>query len=391
MPQGALRGIYTSANPRLRLLHYALSVTRLRRLSIPVSVALAGAVALVACGSGGSDAGAARPLTQAQAAGINSEVVATVQTAPVPNSGDAADDAAIWVDADDPSRSTVIGTDKQGGLLVYDLAGRVLHDVPGGKPNNVDLRDGFALAGENVALVAASDRDGSLLDLYRVDPATRDLIDVAARRIELSIAAYGLCMYHSPKTGRFFVFVNSKKGEVEQWQLLRSTARKGKVDARRVRAFDVGTQTEGCVADDGLRRLYVGEEDVGIWRYGAEPDAGGSRTKVDSTGGEGHLEADVEGLAIAHGQDGRGWLIASSQGSSSYTLYARNGSNGYVGSFEIVAGNGIGAVQQTDGIDVTTAGLGPAFPHGVFVAQDGKNDGEHQNFKLVPWDAIVGS
>lgn len=46
-------------------------------------------------------------------------------------------------------------------------------------------------------------------------------------------------------------------------------------------------------------------------------------------------------------------------------------------------------VAAVDGIDVTSASLGPAFPHGVFVAQDNENDGGHQNFKLVPWQAIA--
>jgi 3-phytase len=46
-------------------------------------------------------------------------------------------------------------------------------------------------------------------------------------------------------------------------------------------------------------------------------------------------------------------------------------------------------VSDTDGIDATAASLGPAFPQGVFVAQDGKNDSGNQNFKLVPWQAIV--
>ena len=45
--------------------------------------------------------------------------------------------------------------------------------------------------------------------------------------------------------------------------------------------------------------------------------------------------------------------------------------------------------RDHDGIDATAASLGPAFPQGVFVAQDGKNEGGNQNFKLVPWQAIV--
>jgi 3-phytase len=49
---------------------------------------------------------------------------------------------------------------------------------------------------------------------------------------------------------------------------------------------------------------------------------------------------------------------------------------------------GIDAVESTDGIDVTTTSLGPAFPNGVFVAHDGHDDEGNQNYKLVPWRRI---
>jgi myo-inositol-hexaphosphate 3-phosphohydrolase len=97
----------------------------------------------------------------------------------------------------------------------------------------------------------------------------------------------------------------------------------GRVEGRQVRAFAVGSQTEGCVADDALGRFYIGEEAVGIWRYGAEPGAGDMRTLVDSADQRGHLTSNVEGLALAHGADGSGYLVASSQGSSTYALYRR--------------------------------------------------------------------
>ena len=95
----------------------------------------------------------------------------------------------------------------------------------------------FPLAGRKVALVAASQRDEEAIALYRVDPVSRALVPVSSRPIRLSIGAYGLCMYHSSKTGKFYVFVDSEKGEVEQWQLFESRTKKGKVDARRVRGL----------------------------------------------------------------------------------------------------------------------------------------------------------
>jgi 3-phytase len=61
-----------------------------------------------------------------------------------------------------------------------------------------------------------------------------------------------------------------------------------------------------------------------------------------------------------------------------------------VGTFRIVAG-AIDAVSDTDGIDVTGASLGAAFQGGLFVAQDGSNDGGNQNFKLVPWLQVAGA
>ena len=194
-------------------------------------------------------------------------------------------------------------------------------------------------------------------------------------------------MYRSPVSGRFYYFVNSQDGEVEQWELFDDGA--GRVEGKKVRSFDVGSQTEGCVADDELGHLYVGEESEGIWKYDAEPDGRDERVLVDSTGDEGHLEADVEGLAIAYGKGGAGYLVASSQGNDSFVLYRRGGDNAYVRSFEIEAGNGVDAVHETDGIAISTARLGPAFPRGVLVAQDGDNDDGNQNYKLVPWQAII--
>jgi len=40
--------------------------------------------------------------------------------------------------------------------------------------------------------------------------------------------------------------------------------------------------------------------------------------------------ADVEGLTIAYGSDGKGYLIASSQGNSTFAIYRREGDNTYV-------------------------------------------------------------
>jgi len=295
----------------------------------------------------------------------------------------------VWVNPADPSMSAVIGTDKGGGLLVYDLAGRQLQNLQAGEMNNVDLRpaaDGLELGDRPVVLVVAGNRTSNSIDVFELDPATRQLRDVAGDPIEPDMEVYGSCLYRSAGTGKVYVFVNSKAGDVEQWELTDDGS--GRVVGERVRAFGVESQPEGCVADDELGHLYLGEEARGIWKFGAEPDAGGTGTLIAEASSSGPLVADVEGLTIARGEDGTGHLIASSQGDNSYAVFRREGNNEYVASFRIGEGRGIDGTSETDGIDVAAAPLGASFPAGVFVAQDGANDGETQNFKLVPLEHI---
>jgi 3-phytase len=311
---------------------------------------------------------------------------ATVETEPVPSDGDAADDPAIWVHPTDPALSTIIGTDKEGGLAVYDLSGGQIQYLSGIQPNNVDLRYDFPLGGQSVDLVVTSDRGDDAVTLHLVDPQTRQLVE-AGPPIASGLDVYGVCMYRSPDTGDFYVFATSNgAGPVRQWRLADSG---GRVTATQVRDLDMGSTAEGCVADDDLAYLYVAEEDVGIWKYEAEPEAGAARVAVDEVGSS--LEADVEGLTIYYGPDGAGYLIASSQGSGEYAAYERAGDNHHVTSFQIVDSASIDGTTDTDGIDVMSAPLGARFPNGLFVAQDGDNDTGNQNFKLVPWESVAGS
>jgi len=323
--------------------------------------------------------------TEGTATADHALVEAYAETDPVPHEDDAADDPAIWVNPHDAAASTVIGTDKQGGIAVYDLRGRELQYLADGNFNNVDLRSDFPLGGESVTVVTAGNRTDNSIGIYRIDPVTGLLSDVAARKITVGLEAYGSCMYRDA-TGRTYSIVNSKAGEVEQWQLIDDGA--GQVDAELVRSFDAGSQLEGCVADDEFGRLYIGEETVGIWEYAADPTGGSDRTLVAAVDDLGPLVGEVEGLTIAYGPDGTGYLLASSQGDNTFAVFERTSPHDLVLTFAIGDGSVTDGVSITDGIDVSTANLGPDFPFGVFVAHDGNNDDGNQNYKLVPWNEI---
>jgi len=315
-------------------------------------------------------------------------VFASGETDPVPGRGDAADDPAIWVNRDDPGASLIIGTDKKRGLNVYRLDGTLRQALPVGRMNNVDLREGFELGGREVVIVAASDRDRNSIALFAFTPGQPDLLDVADGVIATGLnEIYGLCMYRSQGSGKFYVFVNDKDGRYQQHELL--VSRSGdRVSTRIVREFRTTGQPEGCVADDELGWLYVGEEAAGFYRVGAAPEAPAELILVDRVG-TGRLVADVEGLAIYRQTGDDGYLVVSSQGDDAYAVYRRLPPNEYVGRFRIGDGP-IDGVSSTDGLEVTSESLPIPYERGLLVVQDGSNTAPQapQNFKLVPWSEV---
>jgi 3-phytase len=311
------------------------------------------------------------------------------ETVSLSGSGDVADDPAIWIHPADPSLSAVIGTNKDGangGLVVFDLNGGIVDTAASGQAmNNVDLRYSFNLGGSSVDLIGASNRTTDSLDFFTIDRDDRELHSVGSVSAQLS-GIYGFAM-HQSKDGDYYAFVSNKDGQVRQFELDGSS---GKVTATAVRTLKVGdSEVEGMVADDQSGALYIGEENTGIWKYGADPASGAARTAVDKVG-NGNLTADVEGMSIYYGPNGTGYLIASSQGDSTYALYDRADDNDYIGSFRIVDGNGIDGASSTDGLDVTNVPLNVKFPKGMLVVHDGNNtDGTTSNFKFISWDDIA--
>lgn len=309
---------------------------------------------------------------------------AVAETDPVGTAAaDAADDPAIWRNAADPSGSLIVGTDKKAGLYVYGLDGKVRHFLDAGAVNNVDLREDVAIQGAREILVVASDRNDLLrakLALFRLNPAAATLAPlgtVAAGDGE----AYGLCLYRNPEG--LYAFAVMKDGTVNQILLDLTGAQPS---ARIVRSMKLASQAEGCVADERTHRLYVAEEQAGLWRFDARADGSAAGAKVAAADGR-QLTPDAEGLAIAPVGETGGYLVVSSQGDNSYAVY-RLDDETYVGRFRIIEG-ALGATEETDGIDLMLGNFGPSYPRGLFVAQDGRNEPAAQNFKLVSWGDIA--
>jgi 3-phytase len=310
----------------------------------------------------------------------------SAQTEPVSGHGDAADDPAIWVHPRQPGRSLVLGTNKKQGLLVYDLQGRQRQFLAVGRVNNVDLRQDLRYGGRRWDLAVATQRDESALVLFGISPKGR-VSELARLPTGLS-DVYGVCTQRN-RVGRLEAIVNDKDGRVRQFEILQQ-GRRWHAELRR--EFRLASQPEGCVVDETGDQLFIGEEDRGVWRLAADASAAALPELVIPLGPQ--LQADVEGLAV-YRRGGEALLLVSSQGNDSYALYELAPPHRPRGAFRIGINTaaGIDGASETDGLELTTADLGGPYREGLLVVQDGRKNLPRapQNFKLVPWAAVIQS
>ncbi len=335
-----------------------------------------------------------------------------------------ADDPAIWVHPADTAQSLIIGALKNGGLDVYDLDGQVLQSIrpEGARFNNVDVQYNFPLGEATVDLAVTTDRYGDKLVFFVIDPATRQLTDVtdpanplvftpAGQESDQETTAYGIALYKSATSGKLYAFVTQRDAlQIVQVEIVDNG--NGLIGFTPVRMItlpapggDLALQSEGMVADHELGIVYIAQEDVGIWKFAAEPDAAAEGTLIYPVAPAGDtLVADAEGLTIYYTAEGKGYLLASSQGDNRFSIYTREGDNAYLGSFFIGdEAKAIDGVQECDGAQVINVPLGDRFPQGLLVVHDGQNlpeylvedDGEMENantsFKYVPWETVANA
>lgn len=184
-----------------------------------------------------------------------------------------------------------------------------------------------------------------------------------------------------------YAIANGKDGTFVQYRL---SAPNGVVQGELVRQFKVASQPEGCVADDQRQRLFIGEEDVGVWAVDARPEQPATLSTVIKVGPQ--LHADVEGLAL-YQSNARDYLVISSQGNDSYLVLDAEPPFASHGAFRvgINAAAGIDGASETDGIEVTSVNLGGPWSQGMLVVQDGRKrmPEQTQNFKFVPWAEVT--
>jgi 3-phytase len=304
------------------------------------------------------------------------QVEATFETEPVVSFDDAADDICIWENPTDATQSVVVATDKKYGLITYNLEGKKLHKYAIGRPNNVALFMPNNVLKNTLPLICASNRTAETVTFAFLNPdgTLTHFQDVSVPLKEV----YGITTYLAKQP---YIFISTKKGNVWQYQV---GMKKNTVQMALVRKLKFGKTVEGMVVDPNNQKLYVAEEERGLWQLNALPWKETQKTmilKVDKK----RLKPDMEGLALREETDGSGYIIVSIQGSNAYAFIDRKQLN-LVNVIQIKDGV-VDGVQETDGLDVSSLKT-PAFPNGILIVQDGENGDAPQNFKYINWNHI---
>lgn len=426
---------------------------------------------------------------------------AYAETYPTHGDENPADDVAIYVDSNDPTKSLIIATDRTKGLAVYDLKGSELEFLELGEVENVDLRKNVRLGEREITLVATTDNLARQVLLFELAAEKPFLRALPGGRFETDVQTQGICLYRNPTNGETSVYMIGKErdptreakeslarlkkakreliaqaiGDVptktektekkadkadaavadtagtledeaakaakkaekkakredekakekaekaakekptkeeeelmkiaeqppkknRQWfavQVKLGVDENGAITANVHRRIHLDGECEGAVADDELGALYISEEEKGVWKFAADGpkdkiEVGQLIAKVEFPN---PLREDVEGIALYTQPNGQGFIVVCCDKTSDFVVLDRQKPHAYIGRFKVTAGDNVDSVEESDGIDITSANLGGPYADGLVVLQDDKNlsasgTEEKQNFKLVPWAEI---
>ena len=330
------------------------------------------------------------------------DVAPALATAPVT---DDPDDPAIFIHRTDPGRSLILGTNKvpapKGALVVFGLDGKIRQTIDNlDRPNNVDVEYGLSLGGKPANIAVLTERLKRRLRVFRIEPDGK-LTDVSSEKgLNVfegqegeSAAPMGISLYKRAHDEAVFAIVGRKTGPSDGylWEYRLMDDGTGKVRAIKAREFGRFSgkgEIEAIAVDDALGYVYYADEGDGIHKYHADPDHPEAARELAHFGKTG-FKADREGIAIYARDDGTGYLLCTDQieGNTEYYIFRREGAPGRPHDHSELLKIVRGGADSTDGIEVTSRAVGPAFPNGLMVAMNGGP----RNFLIYRWEDIAGA
>ena len=294
------------------------------------------------------------------------------------------DDPAIWYNKKEPSKSLVIGTDKDdvnAGVYAFNLEGKIVNKSLGFKRfNNVDIEYGFVHGEDTIDIAIATERGTNKIRIFNlpelnvIDNGGLEVFEGETERSPMGVAIY-------KKGNDVYVIVGRKSGPSKTylWQYeLRSIS--GKITSTLVRKFGEfsgSKEIEAICVDDELGYIYYSDEKVGIRKYYADPHKGNEELALFGTRG---FKSDHEGISIYKTGKQTGYIIVSDQQSNTFHFFPREGSKSNQHSHNLIVELPV-STNESDGSDVIHYPLNSTFDTGMFVAMS-----DNKTFQFFSWD-----
>lgn len=305
------------------------------------------------------------------------------------------DDPAVWINPADPSKSLIIGTDKDrdGALYVFDLQGKVQEDkvVRGLKrPNNVDVEYGLKLKGVSTDIAVTTERFTHKLRVFSLptmQPVDNGGVEVFENETGEGFRdLMGIALYKNKK-GDIYAIVGRKTGPTGGeylWQYLLQDDGNGNVKATLVRKFGLYSgkkEIESIAVDDELGYVYYSDEGVGVRKYYADPAKGNEQLALFATTG---FTEDHEGISIYKLSKTKGYILVSDQGADKFHIFSREGTKQNPNDQPLLKIVQVKA-HQSDGSETIALPFNTTFKKGLFIAMS-----DDRTFHLYRWEDIAG-
>nr|WP_199001539.1 phytase [Flavobacterium sp. ASV13] len=298
------------------------------------------------------------------------------------------DDPSIWIHPTDPSKSIIVGTDKDtdGALYAFDLKGKIIAKSEVLKrPNNVDIAYGLVIDGKKTDIAVTTERESnkirifSLPDLKAIDNGGISVFDGEELRDPMGIA-----LYTRASDKKIFAIVGRKSGPSGSYLWQYELSGNGKfATAKVVRKFGAYSgkkEIEAIAVDNELGTVLYCDEQFGIRKYKADPAL--NDNKELAIFGKTGFKADNEGIAIYKKTDSTGYILVSNQQANTFMVYPREGAKGNPNDYPLLAEIPTSTIE-CDGADATSINLGGSFKNGLFVAMS-----NGMTFHYYAWDLI---
>lgn len=296
-----------------------------------------------------------------------------------------ADDPAVWVNRNDPSKSLIFGNDKfaqTGAIYAFDLNGRTVQVVTNlDRPNNLDVIDGVNFEGEKISILAVTERNRHRLRIYRIDPKVGSLLDVSGKTEVLSDSdgkgrePMGIAL--DVREGKVFAVVSPKSGVsgsyLAEYELVNVGGKFDLKKGRRFGGFSGTGEIEALAIDRVSGELLAADEEFGLRTFTRTPEG---YLEGPVFGREGYL-AQREGLAFFRTEKSA-WILSTDQIPDKSRLHV----------YDLLSKQRVAIIETssdtTDGLEAVSGNFGERFPKGFVVMMNSKG----KNYRIYDWRDI---